>query len=295
MADWVFQSTARKILGPPRVHRHAVFVIARAPTFGVCVEARLLVAEPRVETFISPHSERDHSSLVSGCLIRRNTGMREPLQLSSVFPQHRHSNVSMSRNVSFSSVALVDSVASAARNDLFHVTPTERAKELLEITAQLFFCLIEHVGREYGATCRRVATAPMALFAFPPIQISRSWHNSAPALFSRPCRIWPLIRIGRDLIFRQSDCRLECIARRCAALVAASVWFPASALASEGMAWFPVSHTIWEICARMIVEVSFSRASGSNLTFESHKGFPLDSTRASLAHANRNFHHSQAR
>ena len=36
-------------------------------------------------------------------------------------------------------------------------------------------------------------------------------------------------------------------------------------------------------------------ASGSNLTFESHKGFPLDSTRASLAHANRNFHHSQAR
>ena len=35
-------------------------------------------------------------------------------------------------------------------------------------------------------------------------------------------------------------------------------------------------------------------ASGSNLTFESEEGFPADSSRASLAHANRNFHHSQA-
>jgi hypothetical protein len=35
--------------------------------------------------------------------------------------------------------------------------------------------------------------------------------------------------------------------------------------------------------------------SGSNLTFESRMGFPADSTRASLAHANRDFHHSQAR
>src|SRR5690242_444712 len=35
-----------------------------------------------------------------------------------------------------------------------------------------------------------------------------------------------------------------------------------------------------------------TRTSGSNLTFESRKGFPTDSTRASLAHANRNFHHS---
>ena len=34
--------------------------------------------------------------------------------------------------------------------------------------------------------------------------------------------------------------------------------------------------------------------SGSNLTFESEEGFPADSSRASLAHANRNFHHSQA-
>jgi len=35
-------------------------------------------------------------------------------------------------------------------------------------------------------------------------------------------------------------------------------------------------------------------ASGSNLTFESEEGFPADSSRASLAHANWNFHHSQA-
>ena len=35
-------------------------------------------------------------------------------------------------------------------------------------------------------------------------------------------------------------------------------------------------------------------ASGSNLTFESEEGFPADSSRASLAHANRNLHHSQA-
>ena len=35
-------------------------------------------------------------------------------------------------------------------------------------------------------------------------------------------------------------------------------------------------------------------ASGSNLTFESWKGFPSGSLHASLAHANRNFHFSQA-
>jgi hypothetical protein len=35
--------------------------------------------------------------------------------------------------------------------------------------------------------------------------------------------------------------------------------------------------------------------SGSRLTFESRKGFPADWMHASLAHANRNFHHSQAR
>ena len=35
-------------------------------------------------------------------------------------------------------------------------------------------------------------------------------------------------------------------------------------------------------------------ASGSNLTFESWKGFPSGSLHASLAHANRNFHYSQA-
>jgi len=34
--------------------------------------------------------------------------------------------------------------------------------------------------------------------------------------------------------------------------------------------------------------------SGSTLTFESRLGFPTDSTCASLAHANRNFHHPQA-
>ena len=36
-------------------------------------------------------------------------------------------------------------------------------------------------------------------------------------------------------------------------------------------------------------------ASGSNLTFESREGFPADSIRASLAHANWNLHYSQAR
>ena len=36
------------------------------------------------------------------------------------------------------------------------------------------------------------------------------------------------------------------------------------------------------------------RPSGSNLTFESWKGFPSGSLHASLAHANRNFHYSQA-
>jgi hypothetical protein len=35
-------------------------------------------------------------------------------------------------------------------------------------------------------------------------------------------------------------------------------------------------------------------ASGSNLTFESWKGFPSGSLHASLAHANRNFDFSQA-
>ena len=37
-----------------------------------------------------------------------------------------------------------------------------------------------------------------------------------------------------------------------------------------------------------------SYPSGSNLTFESWKGFPSGSLHASLAHANRNFHYSQA-
>ncbi len=35
--------------------------------------------------------------------------------------------------------------------------------------------------------------------------------------------------------------------------------------------------------------------SGANLTFESSEGFPPDSIHASLAHAKRNFHYSQAR
>ena len=34
--------------------------------------------------------------------------------------------------------------------------------------------------------------------------------------------------------------------------------------------------------------------SGLRLTFESQRGFPADSMHASLAHANRNFHYSQA-
>jgi len=38
-----------------------------------------------------------------------------------------------------------------------------------------------------------------------------------------------------------------------------------------------------------------TNASGSRLTFESRRGFPAGWTHASLAHANRNFHHSQAR
>jgi hypothetical protein len=37
------------------------------------------------------------------------------------------------------------------------------------------------------------------------------------------------------------------------------------------------------------------RLSGSNLTFESEAGFPPDWSHASLAHANRYLHHSQAR
>jgi len=37
------------------------------------------------------------------------------------------------------------------------------------------------------------------------------------------------------------------------------------------------------------------QASGSNLTFESEAGFPPDWSHASLAHANRYLHHSQAR
>jgi hypothetical protein len=36
-------------------------------------------------------------------------------------------------------------------------------------------------------------------------------------------------------------------------------------------------------------------SSGSRLTFESRRGFQADWTHASLAHANRNLHHSQAR
>ena len=43
-----------------------------------------------------------------------------------------------------------------------------------------------------------------------------------------------------------------------------------------------------------LIMVNSSDASGSNLTFESWKGFPSGSLHASLAHANRNFHYSQA-
>ena len=48
------------------------------------------------------------------------------------------------------------------------------------------------------------------------------------------------------------------------------------------------------IIGKRIGENSHGDTSGSNLTFESEEGFPADSSRASLAHANRNFHHSQA-
>ena len=43
-----------------------------------------------------------------------------------------------------------------------------------------------------------------------------------------------------------------------------------------------------------IMSASALLASGANLTFKSWKGFPSGSLHASLAHANRNFHYSQA-
>jgi hypothetical protein len=43
-----------------------------------------------------------------------------------------------------------------------------------------------------------------------------------------------------------------------------------------------------------LLSPSGDHPSGSNLTFESPRGFPADSIRASLTYANRNFHHSQA-
>jgi hypothetical protein len=47
---------------------------------------------------------------------------------------------------------------------------------------------------------------------------------------------------------------------------------------------------------RMIEANDFAKGpSGSNLTFESRRGFPADSIRASLADANGNFHYAQAR
>jgi alkanesulfonate monooxygenase SsuD/methylene tetrahydromethanopterin reductase-like flavin-dependent oxidoreductase (luciferase family) len=44
-----------------------------------------------------------------------------------------------------------------------------------------------------------------------------------------------------------------------------------------------------------IAPANINPASGSNLTFESRKGFPADSMRASLADANGNLHHAQIR
>ena len=50
---------------------------------------------------------------------------------------------------------------------------------------------------------------------------------------------------------------------------------------------------VWQVSA---ATSEFSKlASGSNLTFESEAGFPPDWSHASLAHANRYLHHSQAR
>ena len=54
---------------------------------------------------------------------------------------------------------------------------------------------------------------------------------------------------------------------------------------------------LWSIAGRALERdaLQAAPASGSNLTFESWKGFPSGSLHASLAHANRNFHFSQAR
>ena len=46
--------------------------------------------------------------------------------------------------------------------------------------------------------------------------------------------------------------------------------------------------------ALLAIAALAARASGLRLTFESRRGFPGDWMHASLAHANRNFHHSQA-
>ena len=50
---------------------------------------------------------------------------------------------------------------------------------------------------------------------------------------------------------------------------------------------------LYFLCCRRLSRQPRPAPSGSNLTFESEEGFPADSSRASLAHANRNFHHSQ--
>jgi transposase-like protein len=48
------------------------------------------------------------------------------------------------------------------------------------------------------------------------------------------------------------------------------------------------------LARRLVQQAAGVAASGSNLTFESWKGFPSGSLHASLAHANRNFDFSQA-
>jgi hypothetical protein len=62
-----------------------------------------------VTAFYRPKNEaagiyRHRSLFASDSLISRNTGMRQPLQDLSLFPQHRHSKESLSRNVNFSTV-----------------------------------------------------------------------------------------------------------------------------------------------------------------------------------------------
>ena len=56
---------------------------------------------------------------------------------------------------------------------------------------------------------------------------------------------------------------------------------------------FVKPHKIIELGYALHSSQATTPTSGLRLTFESRRGFPADSMHASLAHANRNFHHSQ--